>query len=236
MLITLASRSSSVLNFVLLTYVQNTDFNLYSKPKVYEKVEAVQKRLHDDPMRIGIGTKDEAPALGEMQCDTIVTATEFVAAMQSPISPLRPGDNDVVVVVNPKILSMDIIKRVADQDIPIEVAGHDPIIPRNYEERRQLRALKANVGGQDVPDGRGRPRVHEVAQAHVYAAIADWHAGQYVEGKWRSTYTPAGIWERAKQRTGLDLPRYWARNIVIAEFGSAVRNPDDLPKKDQAGD
>lgn len=194
-------------------------------------MEAVQKRLHDDPMRIGIGTKDDAKALGEMNCDVIVEPADFVEAMRSPLSPLRAGDDDVIVLVNPKLFGMDIIKMVVDQDVPIEVAGHDPLLPRTYEERRQLRALKANVSGEPIPDSRGRPRLYETAEAHIKAAIADWHAGEYIDGKWRSTYTPAGIMERARLRTGLDLPKHWARNIVIAEFGSAVRNPDDLPKE-----
>ncbi|MEL7281326.1 MAG: hypothetical protein AAGK79_13280 [Pseudomonadota bacterium] len=186
-------------------------------------------------MRIGIGTKDDAKALGEMNCDVVVEPADFVEAMRSPLSPLRAGDDDVIVLVNPKILGMDIIKLVVDQDVPIEVAGHDPLLPRTYEERRQLRALKANVGGEPIPDSRGRPRLYETAQAHIDAAIADWHAGEYIDGKWRSTYTPAGIMERARLRTGLDLPKHWARNIVIAEFGSAVRNPDDIPKSDHEG-
>lgn len=198
-------------------------------------MELVQKKMHHDPMRIGIGPKEDARALGEMHCDTISTPGELAEFMQSTLSPVRAGDGDVIVIVNPKVLSMDLIKWIAAQDVPIEVAGHDPIIPRTYEERRALRALTANVGGEDLPDGRGRPKVYDIAQAHVQSAIEDWHAGEYVDGKWRSKYTPAGIWERCKLRTGLkDLPKYWARNVVIAEFGSAVRNPDDLPKKGES--
>jgi len=197
-------------------------------------VEAVRKNIYPDPMRIGIGTKDDAKALGEMQVDQVLEPGEFAEAVTGPISPLRPDAGDVIVVVNPKCLAMPVIKRIADAGVPIEVAGHDPTIPHTYEERRKLRQTVGNVGGEDVPDGRGRPKVYQVADAHIKAAVEDWHAGHYQDGKWKSTYTPAGVWERSKLRTGLkDLPKYWARNIVIAEFGSAVRNPDDIPKKEQ---
>ncbi len=195
-------------------------------------MEPVRKTLHDEPMRIGIGTKDEARALGELHCDQVVDPADFARMMGETIKPLRPDAGDVVVIVNPKALSMNTIQHVVNEGVPIEVAGHDPEMPRTYEERRALRAKAANVGGEDLPDRRGRPREHDIADAHIQAAIADWHAGEYVENRWRSTYTPAGIMERARLRTGLDLPKHWARNVVIAEYGSAVRNPHDIPKKE----
>lgn len=200
---------------------------------MYKNMEPVRKTLHDDSMRIGIGTKEDARALGELHCDKVVDPLEFARMMTEAIKPLRPDAGDVIVVVNPKALSMNTIQHVVNEGVPIEVAGHDPEMPRTYEERRQLRAKHANVGGEPVADRRGRPREYEVAQAHIDAAIADWHAGEYdSENRWRSTYTPAGIMERVKLRTGLDLPKHWARNVVIAEFGSAVRNPNDIPKKE----
>lgn len=183
-------------------------------------------------MRIGIGTKEEAKSLGEMQCHVIVTTAEFVEAINSPISPLRPDDDDVIVVINPKNLAMDVIKRIAETGVPIEVAGYDPQVPKTYEERRKLRSLTPNVGDEVAPSRPGRPSIYEVAQAHIQDTIDDWHAGQYVEGKWKSKYTPAGVMERARLRTGLkELPDHWARNIMVSEFGSAVRNPHGLPKK-----
>lgn len=195
-------------------------------------MDAVLKTDYPDPMRIGIGTKEEAKALGEMDCDIIVDPIEFANQLRLPIPPLRPDAGDVIVLVNPKTLGLKEIEKVVNAGIPIEVAGHDPAMPKTYEDRRKLRALTANVGGEIMPDGRGRPKVYDVAQAHVRAAIEDWHAGSYVDGVWRSTYTPAGVWERAKLRTGIkELKKSWARNVVIAEFGSAVRNPDDLPKE-----
>mgnify|MGYP001793904134 CR=1 FL=1 len=85
---------------------------------------------------------------------------------------------------------------------------------------------------EELPDGRGRPKVYDIAASHIQATIEDWHAGEYVEGKWRSKYTPAGIMERARLRTGFKgLPDHWARNIMVAEFGSAVRNPHGIVKK-----
>lgn len=194
-------------------------------------MEAVQKTVQNGPMRIGIGTKDDAHALGEMQCDSIADPSEFAHALRGPIPPLRPDANDVVVVVDPKVLSLNTIQKIVQAGVAIEVAGHDPAMPRTYDERRKLRATRANVGGEPMPERRGRPPKNDIAEAHIQAAIADWHAGEYVEGKWRSTYTPAGVMERACLRTGLKLPKHWARNVVIAEFGSAVRNPNDIPKK-----
>ena len=120
-------------------------------------MEAVQKTEYPDAMRIGIGTKDQARALGEMDCDRIMTIAEFRETLELPVSFLRADAGDVVVLVNAKTLSMPEVKFVVDQGVPIEVAGHDPIMPQTYEERRQLRAMTANVGGEDVPDGRGRP-------------------------------------------------------------------------------
>ena len=135
-------------------------------------------------------------------------------------------------IINPKGLSMLTIKHVADAGVPIEVAGREPSLPRTYEDRRKLRQMTGRIVGNPMPDGRGRPKVYEIADTHIQAAIVDWHAGAYVDGRWRSTYTPSDVMERARLRTGLsDLPKHWARNVVIAEFGSAVRNPDDLLKK-----
>lgn len=184
--------------------------------------------MHSSSKRIGVGTEEDVRTLGEMGCDAIVSPELLVQAMDFVLSPVRAGD--VVVVADPKLLQMEVIKWVADQGVSIEVVGNEPKIPQNYEERRQLRALKRNVSGENLQDVRGRPKVYEIAKANVQAAIEDWHAGEYENGIWRSKYTPAGIMERARLRTGLELPKHWARNAVIAEFGSAVRNPENLPR------
>ncbi|WP_390915186.1 hypothetical protein [Pseudosulfitobacter sp. SM2401] len=58
------------------------------------------------------------------------------------------------------------------------------------------------------------------------AAIADWHAGDMVKGKWATDYTLKRIEERLRLRTGLDIKATWVRDKVKQRFGSAKRNPD----------
>lgn len=196
-------------------------------------MESVEKTVQDGPMRVGIGPKEHHPVLLQaLDCEFAWTLKQVDALMEAEIMPFREGTDDVAVFIRPTYISPAHLKWLAKAPIEFQVAGHEPRRLRTYEDRAAFRALKAKVGDQEVPDGRGAKPTYELKEEHVVAAIEDWHAGAYVKGKWVSDFSRLEIEERMKLRTGREVPAHWIRDQVIKRFKSAHRNPDDHPSGD----
>ena len=182
-------------------------------------------------MRIGVGTKKHAPALRQLGCEHVWTVDDLDEALSHKFPILRSSDDDHIVVIQPKILAPAHVKKIAAHGIQIEVVGHERILPKTHAERAKLRALKPQVPDDtDIPRP-GAPTNYKFADEHIDAAMADWHAGEYVKGRWKPTFTLAELQDRLRLRTGSDEVKHtWVRDRVKKKFGSAVRNPDDIPK------
>lgn len=193
----------------------------------------VEKNVQKDPIRIGIGPKKYHETLRTLGCESVMTPDDADFALANGVPAFREDAGDVAVFIDPRCVAPVSIQRLATLGVVCEVAGHAPRKLRSYDDRQAFRALRAKVPGVDVPDGRGAAKVYDVSDQHLDDAIADWHAGAYVDGRWRPDYSRKQIVERMQRRTGLDIQAHWIRDQVIKRHKSAHRNPDDHPKESE---
>jgi hypothetical protein len=192
-------------------------------------METVEKKVQTEPMRIGFGPKEHHETLrAALGCVEVLTLDQLDGIMALDVSPFREDSDDVAVFVRPTYVTGAHIKWMAACGIRFEVAGHAPIRLRSFADREAFRALKPSVPGVDVPDGRGAKPLYAVSDEHLNAAIADWHSGEFVKGKWATDYTLKQIEERMRLRSGLEIRAHWVRDQVKKRFGSAARNPNTM--------
>lgn len=196
-------------------------------------MEVVENSRQKALVKIGVGSKEHEPALRKLGCDTFYEAQKFELWMAEEIPILRVGDADIITVVNPRLLAPITIQRIALLDIPIEVVGHKPWLPKGYEERKQLRALKAKLPeGQKDVTGPGRPVEIDAPKAAIEDAIEWWRDGKKrPDGSWKSTYTPTEIVEKLRLKHGLEVEKHWARDQAFKRFASYKRDPNQDPKR-----
>lgn len=189
--------------------------------------EPVENCSHNDTMMIGIGSAEHKDALLGLGCARVFDADVVEVNMAQGIPLFRSDAADIAIVINPRLLSPVTIHRILDADVPIQVVGHEPLLPRTRAGREELRALRAKLpDGEKDPTAPGRPREINASDEAVEAAIKWWRSGEFVGAKWKSTYTPTAIVQKLRTEFGLDVGKHWARDQAFARFNSYKRNPN----------
>ncbi|MDF1729536.1 MAG: hypothetical protein P1U53_17480 [Sulfitobacter sp.] len=187
-------------------------------------MEAVEKTCQNEPVKVGIGSDKQEPALRAAGCDRVFSVPEIEAyAKGNPphIKPLsmdflfRP--EDTAVMVQPGYLPLPMMRKIIATGCQWQVPGHDPVRFKTDDDRAKWRRQKPK--DQEVPlaaDVQGRPPKWPIpTEGQLGALVADWHSGM----------KRALVVKRMQRRVGAEVPASWCRDQVIKATGSAKRTP-----------
>lgn len=180
---------------------------------------AVEKYAQCAPVKIGYGRDGQVRDLHKSGAERVWTIAEREVFFDKLNVILRP--DDVLVLMEPKLLSLDQMKRVAELNVAIQVVGHEPEHCATYEQRRAVRARKPVTDGAAPVETRGRPAKINPTAAQVHSIVALWHSG-----KKRSA-----VISEASEIMDCDLKASWVRDLVIKHTGSAARDANAEGKR-----
>lgn len=190
-------------------------------------MEIVEKKVQDGPVRIGIGPEEHHEALRyALDCERVLTLEQIDGLMGADYCPLRTDASDVAVILRPTYLSPAHIKWLAQTKCFFEVPGHDPVRLLTWDDRQGFRALKPDPERFKLEETRGAKKTYQIPDDYHDTAVALWHHGQMINGKWRPTYKPAEIVAKIKEDTGVEVSRAWARDRAFEKVGHYRRNPE----------
>ena len=196
-------------------------------------METVENIMQNDSMRIGFGPIDHHEVLlRRLGCGACYTLEQLDRMMEFEMpNPVRPGDNDVAVLIRPTYLTPQHYKWLASSKGFFEVPGHEPRRLITWDDRQEFRGLKPSAEHAKQAETRGAPKEYDIPDDYHPKAVELWHHGQMVNGRWKPTYKPAEIVAHIKADTGVKVKKFWARDRAFEAVGHYRRNPDLYPEK-----
>jgi hypothetical protein len=182
-------------------------------------LEAVEKSRYDSPVKLGIGTEEQVRALRSAGCEEVFSLDQLRDYAKEDKLPMRLIFRriDTVVMVQPGILPVPLMREIAGSGCKWEVPGHDAEPLPSEEKRAAWRRQKPRSGDWiPVPEVQGRPPKWPVPTQEQINVIVGW---------WHSDRKPADILPDAQRLVGAEVPMHWVRDQVIKATGSAKRNP-----------
>lgn len=178
---------------------------------------AVENSIYEGPVKVGIGTPRQDRALRDAGCENVFSV-EDIEAMLAQDQRFLTGmfrDGDTAVMVQPGLLPIPLMRKIASTGISWQVPGHDVVTFGSDEDRAAWRRQKPRgVVVPEGPEAMGRPPKWPVPTPdQIKALVADW----------RSTKKRALVVDLMRARVGADVPASWCRDQVIKAVGHARR-------------
>ena len=129
-------------------------------------------------------------------------------------------------MIRPSYLTAQHYKWLASSKCWFEVPGHEPRRLITWGDRQEFRALKPDAEGIKALETRGAPKQYQVPEEYYDTAVALWHHGEMVDGKWKATYKPSEIEEKIEKDTGVKVNFTWVRDLAKSRVGHTRRNPE----------
>lgn len=180
---------------------------------------SVEKDRYTGPVKIGIGPEDQHRQLSALGCERVYSVPELQKGEHDSGDPVRMifRQEDTVVMLQPGLLPMALMRAVAAMGTAWQVPGHDAVRLSSEDDKRAWRKQKPrNLDVEIAPEVMGRPPKWPVPNdAQVRTIVALWHGSA----------KPAEITTQVRKLMGADVPKHWVRDQVIKATGSAKRSP-----------
>ena len=179
----------------------------------------VGKADYTDPVKIGIGTEEQHRQLSAIGCERVYSVSELQQGEHDSADPVKMifRPEDTVVMVQPGIMPLPLMRAVAAMGVAWQVPGHDAVRFASDEERIAWRQQKPL--GLDVPYSRksvgAKPKWPIPTEAQINNIVKHWHSAQ----------KRAVVVEIVQDMMGENVPASWVRDQVIKATGSAKRRP-----------
>jgi hypothetical protein len=179
----------------------------------------VDRADYTGPVKIGIGTEEQHRQLSAIGCERVYSVSELAKGEHDSADPVRMifRPEDTVVMVQPGIMPLPLMRAVAAMGVAWQVPGHDAVRFASDEDRIAWRQQKPL--GLDVPYARKsvgpKPKWPIPTEAQVQLIVKHWHSAQ----------KRAVVVEIVQDMLGADVPDHWVRDQVIKATGSAKRSP-----------
>ena len=184
----------------------------------------VDRAEYKGPMKIGIGTPEQEPALKSAGCETVYAVEELRKGDHDSRDPVNMifREEDTVVMAQPSILPLPLMRAVAAMGVAWQVLGHDAVRFTSDEDRMDWRRLKPrNADVPQAPKLSGpKPKYPIPTDAQVQNIVKHWH----------SKMKRASVVEVVQDMMGAPVPMSWVRDQVIKATGSAKRSPQGEPE------
>lgn len=168
-------------------------------------------------MKVGIGTNRQERALRNAGCEKVFSVSEIedILTEQPKLMDAIFRGGDVAVMVQPGLLPMPLMRKIAATGVYWQVPGHDAVTFASDDDRAAWRRQKPRgVNVDHAPDAMGRPPKWPTPTAEqIGALVADWH----------SDMKRALVVQRMQERVGAEVPASWCRDQVIKKVGHARR-------------
>lgn len=191
-----------------------------SKQKSVGMFESVDIAEYKGPVKIGIGTPEQEPALRSAGCETVYAVDELRQGEHDSRDPVSIifRQEDTVIMAQPSILPLPLMRAVAAMGVAWQVLGHKPVHFASDAERMEWRRLKPrNADVPQAPKLSGpKPKYPIPTDAQVQNIVKHWH----------SKMKRASVVEVVQDMMGAEVPMSWVRDQVIKATGSAKRSPD----------
>lgn len=184
----------------------------------------VEENVLRGPMKLGIGTKQQFPALYAAGADE-VREPHFLrddALQDEALFSFVFRPEDVIVLVQPNLLSVSQITRIARAVSGFEVPKCGTFKLNREDNIRRFRQLKPDLEGVERLDKRGGTvRYPQPTDVQMERLVGWWHD---------RALTREQIVERASGLMGASVPIHWVRDKVGKATGSKSRDSNDPGK------
>lgn len=186
-------------------------------------MDTVDKNEITGPVKIGIGDKSQHRALmlsGAEEIHTHLLVRDILTDEPLVVRTMfRPIDE--IVMVQPDLLSVSEIQKIARRVTQWTVPGNDTMNP--YSERlvRQFRKMKAVM-----PKDEKVKRVERRGAKPVYPQPTEADM-KYILDRWYSGDKLADVCDDVRKWMKADFPNTWVRDRVKKHTGSAARTRDE---------
>lgn len=176
------------------------------------------------PVKIGIGSEDQFAALYEAGADEVRSfkAVQKMLLDYPEILQIAFREEDTVIVVQPNLLTVDLIKRISGLVQAFHIPGHGDFKLRTDRNIRLFRKLKPEIEGVKRVENRGAVQKYPTPTERQRLLMMDW---------WHSGEKLAEVVDRVSEMLMADVPSHWVRDQVKKWTGSAARDPEAEGKR-----
>jgi len=184
----------------------------------------VEKDDNRGPMKIGIGTEEQAGALKVAGAEKVFDLSDLGFFVKHAGHLLRDGDT--LLMVQPNVIKKSDMRVMLSASGPLgilcEVAGHAPMKCETDAQLSAFRQLKPQDVAIPMANKLGRPSGIEYTLQQADAIIREWHRVP--------KNMPAAVTSIAENILGIEagtLGKTWVRDLVIKFVGTAQRAKPD---------
>lgn len=174
-------------------------------------------------MRHGIGSEAQQSVLLAAGVERLWLPRELsrVLAMKD-IAPLAWRPEDVIVMVQPKMITAELMRSIARYAPMFEVLGHAPVDCGDQSGIQKLRGLMPMVEAVVEPRKGGNVRYAQPTPAQLHVIVGYWHGSM----------KPREFMPLVREMMGEpELPNTAVRDWVIKATGNSKRDPNAPGKR-----
>ena len=184
------------------------------------EVETVDRSAVTGPVKIGIGTKAQFPALYSAGAQEARTHTwvKLTADEDANLLVVAFRPEDTIIMVQPNLLSFSELRRLAGmvKGFLVPECGHFEL--KTDKAIQMFRKLKPDLADVERIENRGgKIKYPQPTEAQMHNIV----------GWWRDpNLKRSDVVSRVSEMLGADVPAHWVRDKVLKATGSAARSSD----------